>query len=78
MPSLMGRLAILRSSVLSTALIVGLLATHPKTTFEALATRGDWFLGGSRSETAERHAGVHTRSRSSVTACGVLAIESAF
>ncbi len=50
-----GRLrdAILRSSVLSTALIVGLLATHPKTTFEALATRGDWFLGGSRSETAE-------------------------
>jgi hypothetical protein len=50
-----GRLrdAILRSSALSAALIVGLLATHPKSTFEALATRGDWFLGGSRSPGAE-------------------------
>lgn len=50
-----GRLrdAILRSSFLSLVLLVGLIGTHPKTTFEALATRGDWFLGGARGEPAD-------------------------
>ncbi|MEI2677146.1 MAG: transglutaminase-like domain-containing protein [Burkholderiaceae bacterium] len=45
--------AILRSSFLSLTFVVILLATHPKLAFEALATRGDWFLGGSRSALAE-------------------------
>jgi transglutaminase-like putative cysteine protease len=50
-----GRLrdAISRSSVLSLVLLVGLIGTHPKQTFEALATRGDWFLGASRSPESE-------------------------
>lgn len=44
---------ILRSAFLSAMLIVVLLVTHPQATFKALATRGDWFLGGSQSETAQ-------------------------
>lgn len=53
--------AILRSAFLSLTLVTVLVATHPKVTFEALATRGDWFLGGDKSATAESVRGVlHT------------------
>jgi len=44
--------AILRSSVLTVVLTTLLLATHAESTFKALATRGDWFLGQSESPTA--------------------------
>jgi len=37
---------ILRTLLLSTTFVVGLLATYPETAFAALATRGDWMLGG--------------------------------
>ncbi|PIE20358.1 MAG: hypothetical protein CSA66_00590 [Proteobacteria bacterium] len=50
--------AILRSSFLSAVFLVVLIGTHPKDTFEALATRGDWFLAGSKSETAQSVRGV--------------------
>jgi len=50
--------AILRSSFLSTVFVVVLVGTHPKDTFEALATRGDWFLGGAQGETADDVRGV--------------------
>jgi len=45
--------AILRSSFLAIVFLVVLLATHPATAFKALATRGDWFLGGSTSESSQ-------------------------
>lgn len=45
--------AILRSSFLALAFLTVLLLTHPATAFKALATRGDWFLGGSTSPSAE-------------------------
>jgi len=45
--------AILRSSFLSSVLLVVLLLTHADTTFQALATRGDWFLGDARTPAAE-------------------------
>jgi len=55
-----GRLrdAILRSAFLSLAFVVILLATHPESAFKALATRGDWFLGGARGPVAESVRGV--------------------
>lgn len=45
--------AILRSSVLSLALVLVLLTTHAGSTFKALATRGDWFLAGAKTPAAE-------------------------
>jgi len=45
--------AILRSSFLSILLIAVLLLTHAKTTYVALATRGDWFLAESRTPAAD-------------------------
>lgn len=54
--------AILRSSVLSLVLIVVLLMTHTSSTFKALATRGDWFLAGSRTPAAESIRGFLQRS----------------
>lgn len=55
-----GRLrdAILRSAFLSLAFVVVLLATHPATAFKALATRGDWFLGGARGPAADAVRGL--------------------
>ena len=45
--------AILRSSFFSIVLIVVLLLTHGKTTYTALATRGDWFLANAKTPAAE-------------------------
>jgi len=45
--------AILRSSFLALAFLAVLVLTHPATAFKALATRGDWFLGGSTSASAQ-------------------------
>jgi hypothetical protein len=50
-----GRLrdAILRSSALSLLLLAVLVVTNASSTYQALATRGDWFLAGSMTPAAE-------------------------
>ncbi len=52
--------AILRSSFISLVFLVVVLLTHATTTFKALATRGDWWLAGSTTPTADAiRGGLH-------------------
>jgi transglutaminase-like putative cysteine protease len=44
---------ILRTLAINVVFLVGLLATHPKSAFGAISTRGDWFLDGRHGARAE-------------------------
>ncbi len=44
---------ILRTLAINVVFFVGLLATHPKSGFAAISTRGDWFLDGRHGEGAQ-------------------------